>query len=252
MKRVLTVLLCALLLAFLVSCQTLSDDVRDTSGETIEPMEDDPNSATDEAIIPPEQPDAAATDAEAEQNEQIQAYCINKSFYFDTIDQLIAFNKNPDLLRTGNADYTTQLLAEHRAGNILSKDYIYIPVIADVSDYIANASYALIAIEQSPSRIEFVYQSESAASELDQFYSEIRIGISWYTQDVTEMIEEQCGAKKDENGYILDSDKHYLHRQLEENCFLYVFAPHYPAILDFMTRFADVQKINVNSTAVIE
>jgi hypothetical protein len=66
------------------------------------------------------------------------------------------------------------------------------------------------------------------------------------------MIEEQCGAKKDENGYILDSDKHYLHRQLEENCFLYVFAPHYPAILDFMTRFADVQKINVNSTAVIE
>ncbi|MBQ8718979.1 MAG: hypothetical protein IJY66_06915, partial [Clostridia bacterium] len=187
-----------------------------------------------------------------EQNEQIQAYFINKSIYFDTIDQLIAFNKNPDLLRMGSADQTAQFLADHRAGNILSKDYIYIPVIADVSDYIKNASYALIAIKQSPSQIEFVYQSESAASELDQLYSEIRIGISWFTQDVTEMIEEQCGAKKDENGYILDSNKHYLHRQLEENCFLYVFAPHYPAILDFMTRFANVQKVNVNSTAINE
>ena len=241
-------LIACLLLSTLVGCAPVTPPIDDTPA----PVPNTAESTSDTLIdgFAPE-PDVSP-EPKPEQNEQIQAYCINKSFYFDTIDQLIAFNKNPDLLRTGNADYTTQLLAEHRAGNILSKDYIYIPVIADVSDYIKNASYALIAIEQSPSQIEFVYQSESAASELDQYHSEIRIGISWFTQDVTEMIEEQCGAKKDENGYILDSDKHYLHRQLEENCFLYVFAPHYPAILDFMTRFANVQKVNVNATAVNE
>jgi len=247
-KMLVMLLIACLLLSTLVGCAPVTPPIDDTPAPAPDTTESTSDTLIDGSAPEPD----VSPEPKPEQNEQIQAYFINKSFYFDTIDELVAFNKNPDLLRTGNADYTTQLLAEHRAGKILSKDYIYIPVIADVSDYIGNASFALIAIEQSPSQIEFVYQSESAASELDQLHSEIRIGISWFTQDVTEMIEEQCGAKKDENGYILDSNKHYLHRQLEENCFLYVFAPHYPAILDFMTRFANVQKVNVNATAVNE
>ena len=167
---------------------------------------------------------------------------------------MIAFNKNPSLLNTGNPDQTAWLLAEHEAGTILSKDYIYVPEIADVSDYIVNGDYFLVSIAQTPVEISFVYQLKSAATELDQVKSEIRIYLWWDPNDCksTEVIEHQFGSKQDEDGYIFCPDEHRLFRQLEENCYLHVFAPNYPAVFDFLARFTNVQKVNVNPNAVTE
>lgn len=255
MKNQLIILLCVMFLALLSSCQAPTAEFPHDSGESdknIELIEDVPNLPKDEPEILSKQNDSAETEIESVPKEQEHDVCVLKSFFFETIDELIAFNKNPSLLNTGNSDQTAWLLAEHKAGTILSKDYIYIPEIADVSDYILNESYFLYGIEQSPREIRFIYRSATASTELEQVKSQIDISIMWTAEDNTEMLEHQYGAKKDENGYIFNPDKHFLFRQLEENCYLCVFAPNYPAVFDFLTRFTNVQKVNVNPNAVIK
>ena len=238
-----------ILVALLVSCQ--APDALEESLQHDGPIADASNASEDETQAPSERSDL---EENSNAQEQETEFSVLKSTFFDTVEELIAFNQNPSLLDTGNSDQTAWLLAEHKAGTVLSQEHIYIPEIADVSDYIVDADYFLVAIEQTPREISFVYRLKSAPTELDQANSQIRINITWYPNDCnsTEAIESQFGVKKDENGYIFCPDDHVLFLQLEENCYVYVFAPNYPAVFDFLARFTNVQKVNINPNAVTE
>ncbi|MBQ7339050.1 MAG: hypothetical protein IJW40_11450 [Clostridia bacterium] len=246
-------ILCMMLLAFLVSCQspvtndTSSFEDRLENDRLFEDMENIPIEESKETLEQGSKEEIKSDSTAIPEN-----YIIVSTF-FDSIDQLVAFNKNPSLLNTGNANETEYLLNLHRQGTVFSKDYIYVPVIPDVSDYYADGSFFyLCGIEQSPTTIMFVYRLSTAMTDVEQINSEIRIHITWYEEDNTTVLEQQFDTKKDENGYIFNSSSHLLFRQLDEYCYLNVQAPNYPAYFDFLQLFTHVQKVNVNPDAVTE
>ena len=246
-------ILCMMLLAFLISCQAPLPN--DTSSFADSPGND--RLLEDVENIPIEE---SKDNLEQGSNEEIKndsettpEQFIIVSTFFDSIDQLVAFNKNPSLLNTGNANETEYLLNLHGQGTVLSRDFIYVPVIPDLSEYYANGAFIyLYGIEQSPTTITFVYRLSTAITDIEQINSEIRIHITWYKGDNTTVLEQQFDTKKDENGYIFIPSSHLLFRQLDECCYLYVQAPHYPALFDFMQLFTHVQEVNVNPDTVTE
>jgi hypothetical protein len=245
------IVLCVALFALLISCQAPLNDLPASSEkgqyfQYTEQLEDSVDISTNESS-------ESSSSNEPESTTMTESdFSIITSTIFESIEQLIAFNKNPSLLNTGDQSETNYLLNLHREGTILSRDYIYIPVVPNVSDYYQEGFYYLYYIQQTPMQISFVYRLSTAATEIEASDSEIHITIMWFTRDNTENLEKQSGAKKDENGYIFDATDHDLIHQLEETCFMSVRAPFYRADYDFLQLFCNVKKVNVNPNTVTE
>ena len=221
-----------ILIILLVSCQTAPTAGADNFDTATPEL-----SHSDPTVTPKQDPDSSFEPGEALPITHVE---------FETVDQLIAFNQNPTAY--GANPYALQALKE---GHTLHRDYNYIPVMPDVSDYYTDGrSYELYGIAQWPSSIEFVYRSTSAKTEEDALLSEVRISINWYADNQKEDLEKQFGVEQDQDGYIFVSEQHRMLRRLEDTCYLEVYMPNYPALYEFMQKFCTAEKIAIDSANI--
>ena len=175
-------------------------------------------------------------------------YVINHTD-FDTVDQLIAFNINPTLLNTGSPDSTAQLLSEHQNGTILSRGFIYIPVVTDDEYQIAN-------IIQDTESIGFVYESISAVSLEVRWASQTDI-IFHYFEDREAADKDWAALAKrfgepDKDNYIYAPAQRVMLRRLDDTCYVYLYMRSDIPEYQHMRSWCEVQKVNINTDHVTE
>ena len=253
MKRRISIFLLAacLLLSPLMGCAPTTPPIDDTPAPTPDTTVPDIDTPIDGSI--PEQntttpepesesaPEHESNDTPGSNSDPI----IINSTDLTTIDQLIVFNKNPSLLNSGSENGTAHILAEHRAGTILSRDYIYVP--SAVFD-----GYELWQITQTPIQIAFTYHL-SSAEDLDEMLNSM-LGIYFNYSDVEslETYEREYGVDRDADGFLYIPSERRIYYQVEENCVISVYSRGIQYDYQAMCALCDVQKVNVTPTAVTE